>query len=50
MIPAAVAAGVNFAEVSAALGVMTAQGIPTRVATTQLRQAMLEASKGGSSP
>ena len=48
VIPAAVAAGVNFAEVSAALGVMTAQGIPTRVATMQLRQAMLEASKGGS--
>ena len=48
VIPAAVAAGVNFQEVSAAMAVMTAQGIPTRVATTQLRQVLLEASKGGS--
>ena len=48
VIPAAFAAGVNFQEVSAAMAVMTAQGIPTRVATTQLRQVLLEASKGGS--
>ena len=48
VIPAAVAAGVNFQEVSAAMAVMTAQGTPTRVATTQLRQVLLEASKGGS--
>jgi len=39
--PIAAAAGVGFDEVSAALATMTKQGIPTRIATTQLRQAMV---------
>jgi len=38
--PMAAAVGVKFEEVSAALATMTKQGVPTRVATTQLRQAI----------
>jgi TP901 family phage tail tape measure protein len=38
--PLADAAGVSFAEISAALATLTAQGTPTRVATTQLRAAI----------
>ena len=45
--PTAASLGVSFADVTAALAVMTAQGVPTSVATTQLRAAMVEASKGG---
>lgn len=45
--PTAAAAGVSFDQVSAALAAMTAQGVPTSVATTQLRQAFVELSKSG---
>lgn len=46
--PTAAALGVNFADVTAALAAMTAQGVPTSVATTQLRQLFVELSKTGS--
>ena len=39
--PAAASAGVGFEQVGAALATMTAQGVPTKVATTQIRQAIL---------
>jgi TP901 family phage tail tape measure protein len=48
VIPTAASLGIGFEEVAAAMAVMTAQGVPTSVATTQLRQAFVEASKGGS--
>ncbi len=38
--PMAAASGVSFETVSAALATMTKQGVPTSVATTQLRQAI----------
>lgn len=47
VIPTAASLGVQFEEVAAALAVMTAQGTPTSVATTQLRQLFVEASKEG---
>ena len=47
VLPTASSLGISFEEVSAAMAVMTAQGIPTSVATTKLRQAFVEASKGG---
>jgi len=43
--PIAAASGVKFEEVSAALATMTKQGVPTSVATTQLRQAMVALQK-----
>ena len=43
--PIAAASGVSFEEVSAALATMTKQGVPTKVATTQLRQAMVSLQK-----
>ena len=43
--PIAAASGVSFEEVSAALATMTKQGVPTTVATTQLRQAMVALQK-----
>ena len=39
--PIAAAAGVDFEVVAAALATMTKQGVPTSVATTQLRQAIV---------
>lgn len=45
--PIASALGVEFGDVTAALAAMTAQGVPTSVATTQLRQAFVEMSKEG---
>lgn len=42
--PTAAAIGLSFNNVSAALASMTATGVPTAVATTQLRQLMLELS------
>ena len=41
VVPSAVTAGVKFEEVAAVLARLTAQGTPTSVATTQLRQAIL---------
>ena len=46
--PMASALGVKFDEVSAAMAVMTAQGVPTSVATTALRAALSELGKAGS--
>ena len=43
--PIAAASGVGFDEVSAALATLTKQGVPTSVATTQLRQAMVSLQK-----
>lgn len=47
VIPTAASLGVTFEDVAANLAAMTAQGVPTSVATTQLRQAFVEASKSG---
>ena len=43
--PTAAALGVSFGDVTAALAAMTLQGVPTSVATTQLRQLFVELSK-----
>ncbi|MCK5236331.1 MAG: phage tail tape measure protein, partial [Deltaproteobacteria bacterium] len=43
--PIAAASGVSFEEVSGALATMTKQGVPTTVAVTQLRQAMVALQK-----
>ena len=48
VIPTASSLGVQFGDVTAALATMTAQGTPTSVATTQIRQALVEMSKAGS--
>jgi len=47
VIPTASSLGVEFGDVTAALAAMTAQGTPTSVATTQLRQLFVELSKEG---
>lgn len=47
--PTAAALGVTFGDVTASLASLTAQGVPTSVATTQLRQLFVELSKEGSS-
>jgi len=49
VIPTASSLGVEFGDVTAALATMTAQGTPTNVATTQMRQALVELSKEGGS-
>ena len=48
VIPTASALNVEFGNITAALAAMTAQGTPTSVATTQLRQLLVELSKEGS--
>ena len=45
--PVAAGLGVTFGEVGAAMAALTAQGVPTRVAATQIRTAMLELGKEG---
>lgn len=45
--PTAAAMGVSFDQVGAALAQMTANGVPTAQATTQLRSAMTELGKAG---
>lgn len=45
--PVASALGVEFGDVTAALATMTAQGVPTSVATTQMRQMFVELSDAG---
>lgn len=45
--PTAAAMGVEFEQVSAALATMTAQGVPTSQATTQLNQLFAELGKSG---
>jgi len=47
VLPSASSLGVSFEEVSAAMSTMTAQGVPTSVATTQMRQLLVELSKEG---
>lgn len=47
VVPTAQGLGVGFDTVTAALASMTAQGVPTSVATTQLRQLFVELSKAG---
>lgn len=47
VIPTASALGVGFEDVTAGLAAMTAQGTPTKVATTQMRQLLVELSKAG---
>jgi TP901 family phage tail tape measure protein len=47
VIPTAASLGVTFEDVAASMAVLTGQGTPTSVATTQLRAALVEASKGG---
>ena len=47
VIPTASAMGVKFEDVTAAIAGMTAQGTPTSVATTQMRQMLNELSKAG---
>ena len=47
VIPTAASLGVEFGDVTAALAAMTAQGTPTSVATTQMRQLLVELSKSG---
>lgn len=48
VLPTAASLGVGFEDVSASLAVLTAQGVPTSVATTQIRQALNEAADSGS--
>lgn len=47
VIPTASALGVEFGDVTAGLAALTAQGTPTSVATTQMRQMLVELSKAG---
>ena len=47
VIPTAVNAGISFGDVTAAIATMTAAGTPTSVATTQIRQALVELSDTG---
>lgn len=48
VIPTAASLGLEFGNVTAALATLTAQGTPTSVATTQMRQLLIELSKEGS--
>lgn len=45
--PIASALGVNFEDITGAMASMTSQGTPTRIATTQMRQLLVELSKSG---
>lgn len=49
VVPNAAALGVSFGDVTAAIATITAQGVPTSVATTQMRQAFVELGDAGSS-
>jgi TP901 family phage tail tape measure protein len=49
VIPTAAGLGVEFGNVTASLAALTAQGTPTSVATTQIRQMLVEMSKEGGS-
>lgn len=46
--PIAASAGVEFGDVAAAMATLTSQGVPTSVAATQIRQALVELSDSGS--
>lgn len=45
--PTAAALGVSFGEIGAAIAAMTAQGVPASVATTYLRQMLVQLSEAG---
>lgn len=47
VIPTASSLGVGFADVTASMAALTSQGVPTSVATTQMRQLLVELSKAG---
>lgn len=47
VLPTASALGVGFEDITAAMAQMTSQGVPTSVATTQMRQLLVELSKDG---
>ena len=47
VVPAAASLGVGFGDVTASLALLTKQGVPTRVATTQMRTALVELGKDG---
>ena len=47
VIPTAAGLNVQFGDIMASLASLTAQGVPTSVATTQVRQALVELSKEG---
>lgn len=47
VVPVAASMGLKFEDVGAALAAMTAQGVPTSVATTQLRQLLIELNTAG---
>lgn len=47
VVPVASSLGVEFGDVTAALAALTSQGVPTSVATTQMRQALVELSTSG---
>lgn len=47
VVPVASAVGVGFADITAGLATITAQGVPTSVATTQLRQLFVELADSG---
>lgn len=49
VVPVAASLKVGFGDVTAAIASMTAQGVPTSVATTQLRQLLTELGDSGSS-
>ena len=48
VVPTAASFGIGMDQVSAAMAAMTAQGVPTAVATTSLRQLFVEAGREGS--
>lgn len=48
VVPQAASLGVAFEDVTAAIATVTAQGVPTSVATTQMRQAFVELGDAGS--
>ena len=46
-VPVAASLGIGFDQITASLAAMTAQGVPTKIATTGLRQLFVELSKDG---
>lgn len=46
--PTAAALGVQFGDVTASIASLTAQGVPTKIATTQMRAALVELGQDGS--
>ena len=46
-VPVAASLGIGFDQITASLAAMTSQGVPTKIATTGLRQLFIEMSKDG---